>query len=282
MAVGTLIALAAAGCGGCAQGIAAALFPQLLPGGERPPLDPLIWEAPTPALEELPKELHEWYTPPPQGHATQVRVGVAALHAYTHEPWMHEYLLAQKGQQEIAVAALGVFFLLLPKQHLATLLSWRWHLWPVEQMRQECAMWLEQVRQVGHVKGEDPTDPIGPYLAKFRNLLGRDLAEADWEAERAAALPSYSWRTLNGSRRRYLKSIYSGLLECARSMVWSLPNHTAAQTLEQFWEHRAINTPGGSSSERHLLDEYRQGDSGSVVVTGPTKKESGRPSQSQQ
>jgi len=272
VAIASLIRAVASGCRDCSTGVAAALFPQLLPGGERPPLEPLLWDGEIPTLQPLPDALHEWYEAPPAGPASQVRVGVATLKAYADKPWVHQLLIAQKGQQEVAVAALGTFLLLLKPLHREQLLRWRWHCWPIAELRTACAPWLEELRQVGKVAGEPAGEPIGPLLAKFRNLLGRDLAEADWDAERKAALPSYSWRTLKGSRKKYLQAIYIALLESARSIVWALPQHLLNQTLQEFWVQRAISLPGGSSSERHALDESKAADRRISSNDRPNKK----------
>jgi hypothetical protein len=233
------------------------MVPTILPKNEQPDPKPPTYPL-NHSTTPLPTELQTWYTPPPPGVQAKMRVGVAALRAWasTHA-WITDYLCAQRGQAEHAVAAYGLFLLLLPTNVQKWFLTRGWHCAPLPMLLKDCGPYLDEARLAGRADGSELGIEVAQYLPKFKNLLGRDLGEADWVGEAAAAHPSYSLRTLHGSRVKYLRAIYSELRRLAIATVWNLPEHIVNGSFQGWWEQRAVQMPSGSSSLRHNLDPYK-------------------------
>jgi hypothetical protein len=201
-----------------------------------------------------------------------MRVGVAALAPHKNKKWMRDFLVAQKGQDEHAVAATGAFLLLLPTEQREWITNHQWHLCPISTLHKELGTYLEQVRMCGRADNSPLGEELATSLAKFKNLLGRDLGDADWNQERLRGWPAYSWRTLSGSRTKYKHALFHALLMLARRTVQQLAPHHYFSTLEQFWSKRAKTLPNGSSSLRHLIDGYKKLDPRIKSNNRPGKK----------
>lgn len=92
-------------------------------------------------------------------------------------------------------------------------------------------------------------------LRKFGNLSGRDLAEADWDAERLHTNERYAGRG-RWFGLWYVKRFRHYAKMVATRTIRNLVGQRIA-TLDEWWSARLINTPSGSSSHRHVVDHER-------------------------
>nr|QDH87804.1 MAG: RNA-dependent RNA polymerase [Totiviridae sp.] len=199
------------------------------------------------------------YEPPPPGTLDRQRIGVKyLLHRYSADSeglqWLGDLLVAQLGEAEVGVASWGLYLLFCPEHIRSWFLESQWHVWPLSLMRPAIKGFLDQVRLSGVVQGA--VDPIAQalYMRKIANPTARSLDDADWAQDASRATGTYSMRRGPNGRRHYLQMMWTALKRIAVEVVGSAP---AGPTLETWWQERALNLPGGSSSlrKRNLLGQ---------------------------
>lgn len=159
------------------------------------------------------------------------------------------------------LAALFIWWALLPDDIYQHFLEAKLHMVNLAEHHKELAQKLEIVRQQGTACGCGVGSRMFQFLRKFMNLRGRGIGEADLDEEKARAHPFYSYRTLrnpstgNYSRKYYLHRVKHHLRVIISAVINKMVKN-GVESMEEFWQSRHMNTPSGSSSNRHVLDKY--------------------------
>jgi len=93
-------------------------------------------------------------------------------------------------------------------------------------------------------------------VRKITNLTGRDLESADWEQERTRLQLGYSNRAKIMTAHEYfcLFKHHTDMLVAELESRICAKRHT---TISDWWASRAVSTPSGSSSWRHIMDDAK-------------------------
>lgn len=161
---------------------------------------------------------------------------------------------ANKELYSYEMAALFLWWLLLPDDLYDHFLAWGWQHVDVKHCGDVIAELCNQVRMVGVGCSCECGPKIAHFLRKFGSLKGRRLGSADWEEEAKNSSITKTNRAFgytNGpwNRDHYLRKI-SDILGGLTDRVVHIKNQHPMLELDEWWERRQSHTPGGSTSER--------------------------------
>lgn len=114
------------------------------------------------------------------------------------------------------------------------------------------------------------------WLRKYKNLFGRRRGVCDVAQEELRYDPQYSNRCygpLGGyaTRREYLRVFWKQVRKVVDAIVVNM-RETKLDAIDEWWEKRVNNLASGSSSNRHMLDEYIKKDDRIGSSDRPNKK----------
>ncbi len=135
----------------------------------------------------------------------------------------------------------------------------------LELCRQQAAAWAGDLGEAGFL-----------WLRKYKSLYGRRKAACDLELENARYLPHYSIRKWEDNAGASTRTAYlHHFVQHARRVARRLINRVQARRTEDlgtWWSKRINYVAGGSTSNRHLVDNYKTADERLKGADRPNKK----------
>lgn len=157
-------------------------------------------------------------------------------------------------------AAIFLWWVLLPHELYQFFLDTRLHLVHYAEQGGLLSELFEVCRQQAACCKCDIGAQAFFWLRKYKNLFGRRKGVCDVAQEEERYKPYYSYRRLSNigiypDRKTYLYSFMKHVRRVTDAIVVQMRT-AQLDDLETWWKKRVNNLASGSSSNRHLLDEY--------------------------
>ncbi|GFM95127.1 RNA-dependent RNA polymerase [viral metagenome] len=148
----------------------------------------------------------------------------------------------------------AIFFILDVKLHRVNLNKWS----------EETQGWLDELLSTRYVEGYgEKGQKMAIGLMKLTTLVGRNMDTADWEQEKERMSGSYSIKRMANKAGKitvdeFQKEFQREAETTAEIVVSEVVEKATATNITTWWRTRRATTPGGSSSERHRVDEQNK------------------------
>nr|WPV74310.1 MAG: RNA-dependent RNA polymerase [Drosophila Inverleith totivirus] len=176
------------------------------------------------------------------------------------------------------LAGLFMWWGLMPDDICLAMLDMGVHRVNVNDNSSAIASRLEVIRLQGAANNTPLGEQLFYWLRKWGNLKGRRLGGYDAESERVRGHPGYALRSIPSANggwsykayriafRKHVQAVCDGIVAA------QVRGNSRQLKLDDWWSMRKFNTPGGSSSERHRLDVYKEVDTRTSKDDRPNKK----------
>lgn len=174
------------------------------------------------------------------------------------------------------MAALFMWWTLIPEHLYVFFVSTQLHLVPLQQRSSELSELLEVCRQQAACCSCRIGKEAFYWLRKYKNLAGRRKGTCDSELEKRRYHPSYNYRRYGSDggvwkRNTYLHNFMEEANRLAAALIGRM-RKANMDTITQWWQKRLNAVASGSSSNRHLLDQYISADDRIKSSDRPNKK----------
>lgn len=173
-------------------------------------------------------------------------------------------------------AALFLWWVLLPEHLYTYFLSTNLHKVDLLTHGAQLSEILEVCRQQASCCGCTIGEEAFLWIRKYKNLFGRRKGQCDVDLERARYHPAYCMRKISQlgnypSRKTYLHTFWRHVLKITDAVISNM-NAIKIDSLQEWWTKRVNTIASGSSSNRHMLDQYIVQDSRITNSDRPNKK----------
>lgn len=174
------------------------------------------------------------------------------------------------------LAALFLWWVMLPDHLYHYFISTQLHLVDLRTQLGPLSELLEFCRQQAACCGCEIGIEAFYWIRRYKSLAGRRIEQCDVVQEMRRYHPSYNyrrWGSANGvfSRSAYLKIFQEEVNKLADRTIANMRT-ARLDTMSQWWEKRLNSIASGSSSNRHILDEYTKNDNRIRSSDRPNKK----------
>lgn len=174
------------------------------------------------------------------------------------------------------LAALFLWWVMLPKNLYDYFIDTKLHLVDLQSQLSPLGELLEFSRQQAACCGCDIGVAAFYWIRRYKALAGRRIEQCDVAQEMRRYHPSYNyrrWGTANGvfTRKAYLQVFQEEVNKLADKTIANMRT-ARLDSMSQWWEKRLNSIASGSSSNRHILDNYTRGDSRIKSSDRPNKK----------
>lgn len=184
--------------------------------------------------------------------------------------------MINKDMVDYELAALFLWWVMLPKHLYDYFIATHLHMVDLQAQLSPLSELLEFCRQQAACCGCSLGTEAFYWIRRYKSLAGRRIEQCDIEQEMRRYHPSYNyrrWGTANGvfTRDAYLRVFQEEVNKLADKTIANMRS-ARLDTMSQWWEKRLNSIASGSSSNRHILDKYTQGDSRIKSSDRPNKK----------
>lgn len=218
------------------------------------------------------------YTPPPPGLKEIYQVHPVFVAKWTEHriDTLWQIYKINDDMVDYEMAALFLWWSTIPEEFYQLFRESKLHLVKLQERGSELGELLEACRQQAACSSGDTGERSFYWLRKYKNLSGRRFETCDVQQEKARYHPAYSYRTWGRigevfRRDNYLAVFREEAEKVANEMI-SKMKFQKVDNLQQWWKKRLNMVASGSSSRRHLLDNYIKRDERITKSDRPNKK----------
>lgn len=184
--------------------------------------------------------------------------------------------MINKEMVDYELAALFLWWVMLPGHLYSYFVGTKLHLVDLRAKLSPLGELLEFCRQQAACCGCNIGLEGFYWIRRYKSLAGRRIEQCDAAQEMRRYHPSYNyrrWGSANGtfSRKAYLKIFQEEVNKLAERTIANMRT-ARLDSMSQWWEKRLNSIASGSSSNRHILDTYVQGDNRIKSSDRPNKK----------